>query len=103
MLTHQIESVQLATDEDTKLFFASVDGLTNILKSVVVTKEEREITRITIRKLPDDYDVEKRGVSIKPEITRFEVEGIVRTRYASLQRYKLLKSQSAAASSKVGS
>ena len=65
MLTHQIENVQLATDEDTKLFFASVDGLTNILKSVVVTKEEREITRIIICNLPDNYDVGKRGILLK--------------------------------------
>ena len=75
-----------AADEDPKLFFAHVDGLTNTLKSVGVTKEEREITRIIIiRNLSDDYDVEKRGVLTKPEITRFEVEEIVRTRYAALQ------------------
>ena len=58
LLSHQLESAKMATDENPKLFFARVDGLTNTLKSVGVAKEEREITRIIIRNLPDDYDVE---------------------------------------------
>ena len=64
LLTHQLENAQMAADEDPKLFFARIDGLINTLKLVGVTKEEREITRIIIRNLPDDYDVEKRGVLI---------------------------------------
>ena len=83
LLTHQHENAQMAADEDPKLFFARVDGLINTLKSVGVAKEEREITRIIIRNLPDDYDVEKRGVLITPEISRFEVEEIARTRCAA--------------------
>ena len=80
----------MATNEDPGLFFARIDGLLNTLKSVGVTKEERKITRIIIRTVPDNYDLEKRGVLIKLEISRFEVGEIVRTRYAALQRSKLL-------------
>ena len=87
----------MATDEDPKLFFARVDGIINTLRSAGITKEEREITRIIIRNLPDDYDVERRGVLMKPDITRFEMEEIVRTRHAALRRSKLSQSQFQAA------
>ena len=50
----------MAKDEDPKLFFARVDGLSNTLRTVGITKDEREITRIIIRSLSDDYDDEKR-------------------------------------------
>ena len=102
LITYQLENAQMAADEDPKLFLARRDGLINTLKSVGVTKEEREITGIIIRNLPNGYEVERRGVLIKPEISRSEVEEVVRTRFAALQRSKLLKSQSAAASSTVG-
>ena len=82
----------MVADEDSKLFFARVDGITNTLKSVGIMTEEREITRIIIRNLSDDYDAEKRGVLLKLDITRFDVEEIVRTRYAAQQGSKLLKS-----------
>ena len=73
----------MAKDEDPGLFFARVDGISNTLKSVGITKEEHEITRIIIRNLSEDYDVEKRGILLKCDITHFEVEGVVRTRYAA--------------------
>ena len=86
---HQLENVEMAKDEDPKLFFARVDGISNTLRSVGAVKNEGEITRIIIRNLSDDYDVEKRGVLLKSDITRFEVRGGVRTRYAAKQREKL--------------
>ena len=61
LLTHQLENAQMAADEDPKLFFARIDRLINTLRSVGVTKEGREITRIIIRNLPDEYDVERQG------------------------------------------
>ena len=68
-----------------------------------IVKEEREIVRIIIRNMSDDYDVERRGILLKSDITRFEVEEVVRTRYAAQQRSKLIQPQSTASSSKVGS
>ena len=58
LLIHELENVQMAPDEDPKLFFARVDGLTNTLKSVGVTEQEREITQIIIRNISDDFNVE---------------------------------------------
>ena len=64
MLTHHIKHAQMAAEEDPKLVFARIDGLINTLKSVGVTKEEREITRIVIRNLPDENEVERRGFQL---------------------------------------
>ena len=83
LLSHQLDNAKMTSDEDPKLFFARVDGMINTLRSAGITKEEREITRTIIRNLPDDYDVERRGVLMKPDITRVEVEEIVRTRHAA--------------------
>ena len=91
LVVHQLENIQMAAGEDLKLFLARVDGISNTLKSVGIVKEERDIVRIGVRNLSDDYDVEKRGVLLKSDITRFEVEEVVRTRYAAKQREKLLK------------
>ena len=83
LLTDQLDNARMGTDEDPKLFFARVDGIINTLRSAGITKEEREVTRIIIRNLPEDYDVERRGVLLKPDISRVEVEEIVRTRHAA--------------------
>ena len=83
LLTDQLDNARMGTDEDPKLFFARIDGIINALRSAGITKEEREVTRIIIRNLPEDYDVERRGVLLKPDITRIEVEEIVRTRHAA--------------------
>ena len=88
---HELENIQMTAGEDPKLFFARVDRISNTLKSAGIVKEEREIVRIIVRNLSDDYDVEKRGILLKSDITRFEVEEVVRTRYAAKQREKLLK------------
>ena len=92
----------MGANEDPKLIFARADGLSNTLRTVGITKDEREITRIIIRSLSDDYDVEKRGVLLKRDITRFEVEEVLRTRYAARQQEKLQQPQSTASSSKAG-
>ena len=83
LLLHQLENVEMAKDEDPKLFFARVDGISNTLRSVGIVKEEREIVRIIVRNLSDDYDVEKRGALLRRDISRLEVEETVRTRYAA--------------------
>ena len=102
LLLHQLENVEMAKDEDPKLFFARVDGIFNTLRSVGIVKEEREIVRIIVRNLSDDYDVEKRAALLRRDITRLEMEEIVRTRYAARQRTKLLQAKSTASSSKAG-
>ena len=49
-----------------------------------IVKEEREIVRIIIRNLSDEYMVEKRSHPLTmPNISRFEVEETVRASYAN--------------------
>ena len=84
LLVRQRETVQMEVGEDPKIYFARVDKLLNILKSVGIVKEEQEIMRIIIRNLPDQYMVEKRSYpSTMPNISRFEVEETVRASYAN--------------------
>ena len=84
LLVRQLETVQMEVGEDPKIYFARVDKLLNTLKSVGIVKEEREIVRITIRNLYDEYMVEKRShLLTMPNISRFEVEETVRASYAN--------------------
>ena len=84
LLVRQLETVQMVVDEDPKLYFARVDKLLNTLKSVGIVKEKREIVRIIIRILSDEYMVEKRSHPLAmPNLSRFEVEETVRVSYAN--------------------
>ena len=72
LLVRKLESVQIEVGEDPKTYFARVDKLLNTLKSVGIAKEEREIVRIIIRNLSDEYMVEKRSYPLTmPNISRF--------------------------------
>ena len=80
----QLETVQMEVGEDPKIYFVRVDKLLNTLKSVEIVKDEREIVRIIIPNLSDEYMVEKRSHSLTmPNISRFEVEETVRASYAN--------------------
>ena len=69
----QLETVQMEVGEDPKINFARVDKLLNTLESVGIVKEEREIVRIIILNLSDEYMVEKRSYPLTmPNISRFE-------------------------------
>ena len=71
----QLETVQMEVGEDPKIYFARVDKLLNTLDSVGIMKEEREIVRIIIRNLSDEYMVKKRSHPLTmPNTSRFEVE-----------------------------
>ena len=73
LLVRQLETVQMVVDEDPKIYFARVNTLLNTLKSVGIVKEEREIVRIIIRNLFNEYEVEKRSHPlIRPNICRFK-------------------------------
>ena len=84
LLVRQLETVQMELGEDPRIYFARVDKLLNTLKSVGIVKEKREIVRIIIRNLSDEYMVEKRSYPLTmPNISRFEVEETVRASYAN--------------------
>ena len=75
LLVRQLETVQMEVGEDPKIYFARVDKLLNTLDSVGIMKEEREIVRIIIRNLSDEYMVKKRSHPLTmPNTSRFEVE-----------------------------
>ena len=61
LLVRQLETVQMVVGEYPKIHFARVDKLLNTLKYVGIVKEEREIVRINIRNLSNEYVVEKRS------------------------------------------
>ena len=83
LLVRQLETVQMEVGEGPKIYFARVDELLNTLKSVEIVKEEREIVRIVIRNLSNEYMVEKRSHPLTmPNISRFEVQETVRDLYA---------------------
>ena len=78
----QLETVQMVVGEDPKIYFARVDKIPNTLKSVGIVKKEREIVRMIIRNLSDEYMVEKRSHPLTmPNISRFKVEEAVRASY----------------------
>ena len=84
LLVRQLETVQMEVGEDPKIYFARVNKLLNTLKSVGIVKEEREIVRIIIRNLSDEYMVEKRNHPLTmPNISRLEVEETFRASYAN--------------------
>ena len=80
----QLETVQMVVGGDPKIHFARVDKLLNTQKSVRIVKEEREIVRIIVRNLSNEYVVERCSHPLtRPNISRFEVEKIVRASYAN--------------------
>ena len=84
LLVRQPETVQMEVGEDPKIYFARVDKRLNTLKSVGIVKEEREIVRIIVINLSDEYMVEKRSHPLTMlNISRFEVEETVRASYAN--------------------
>ena len=83
-LVRQLEIFQMVVGEDPKIYFARVDKPLKTLKSVGIVKEEREIVRIIIRNLSNEYVVEKRSHPLaRPNISRCEVEETVRASYAN--------------------
>ena len=83
LLVRQLETVQMKVGGDPKIYFARVYKLLNTLKSAGIVKEEREIVRIIIRNLSDEYMVKRSHPLTMPNISRFEVEETVRASYAN--------------------
>ena len=91
LLVRQLETTKMLDDEDPKLFFARLDKILNTLKSVGIVKEEREIVQIIKRNLSSEYDVELRAMTTQPnrQVSRLEVEQIVRNSYATRKTREL--------------
>ena len=84
LLMRQLGTVQVVVGEDLKIYCARANKLLNTLKSVGIVKEEREIVRIIIRNVSDEYMVGKRSHPLTMlNISRFEAEETIRASYAS--------------------
>ena len=100
LLVHQLETVQTVGGKGSKIYFARVDKILNTLMSIGIVKEKREIVRIIIRNLSNEYEVEKRSHPLtRPNLCRFEVEGTVRASYAN-RKYRDLGKLSVAVPAK---
>ena len=75
----QLETIQMFPGGDPTLFLARVDKLINTIRVVVIEKFEGDIIQTIVRKLSDDYDVDKRSSLSPSDITRPSVEYTIRT------------------------
>ena len=93
LLVGQLETINIFSGEDPKLFLAKVDKLVNTMRVVGIEKSEGEIVQIVVRQLSDDYDVEKRYSLSLSNITRAFVKHIIHISYANRKVKELNKPQ----------
>ena len=65
-------------------FFSRVDKIVGAFASLGVPKSEGDVNRKLIRVLTADYDIERRTLLNRDEITREEIENIVRQMHLRL-------------------
>ena len=93
LLVGQLETIQMFTGEDPKLFLARVDKLVNTMRVIGIEQSEREIIQIIVRQLSDDYDVEKCSSLFSSGITGAFVDHTIRTSYVNRKVKELKKPQ----------
>ena len=77
-------AVQIEKVEELMIFFSRVDKIVGTLASLGVPKSEGDVNRKLARVLAADYDIEQRTLLYRDEITRAEIESIVRERHLRL-------------------
>ena len=65
-------------------FFSRVDKIVGTLASLSVPKSEGDVNRKLVRVLTANYEIEQRTRLYRDEITRAEIESIVRQRHLRL-------------------
>ena len=78
------DAVQMEKGEEPMKFFSRVDKIVGTLASLGVPKSEGEVNRKLVRVLTADYEIEQRTLLYRDEITRAEIESIVRQRHLRL-------------------
>ncbi|CAN0346460.1 unnamed protein product, partial [Scytosiphon promiscuus] len=92
-----LENVHYEGEEHPDTFLARVDGMLNTLSNAGVRKSDEEVSRIIVRQLPDKlFSIEKRSRLTDPNLSRSQIEGIIRSAYAR-QRAEQLRRPSASA------
>ncbi|CAN0296239.1 unnamed protein product, partial [Scytosiphon promiscuus] len=99
LMERELDMVRNYVGEDPKLFFVRVDKLKNALHHAGITKTEVEIVDIILRNLSSDYDVEKKSRLAEFNLSRDQVERIVRKAYAN-RKVEELRNQLAPSSAK---
>ncbi|CAB1098118.1 unnamed protein product [Ectocarpus sp. CCAP 1310/34] len=96
LLVAELDNITMSDDEDPKLFFSRVAQLETKLRAVGIAKSDQEVVQILVRQLPARYDVEKRTSLSKRDLTRAELQDVVRGRYATLKASEMRERGSAA-------
>ena len=78
------DAVKMEKGEEPMKFFGRVDKIVGILTSLGVPKSVDDVNRKLVRVLTDDYEIEQRTLLYRDEITRAEIENIVRQRHLRL-------------------
>ena len=78
------DAVKIQKGEEPMIVFTRVDKIASTLASLGVPKSEGDENRKLVRVLTDDYEIEQRTLLYRDEITRADVENIVRQRYLRL-------------------
>ena len=82
------EAVRMEKGEEPMKFFSRVDKVVGILASLGVSKSEGDVNRKLVRTLTPDYEMEQRMVLYRENVSRAEIEAIVRQRYLNLPASK---------------
>ena len=72
--------------EEPMRFFARVDKILGVLGSLGVYLPVEDVNLKIVEVLTDDYEFEQRTILYKDDITRAEIEAIVRQRYTIMSR-----------------
>ena len=76
--------VHMEKGEEPMKLFSRVDKIVGTLASLGVPKSEGDVNRRLLRVLTADYEIEQRTLLYRDEITRAEIESIVRQRHLRL-------------------
>ena len=77
--------------EDPMRFFACVDKIVGVSGSLGVHLPVEDVTLKIVEVVTADYEFEQRTILYKDDITRAEIEAIVRQRYTIMSRNTSMK------------
>ena len=82
------DSAKMETGEEPMKYFRWIDKIVGVLASLGVVKSVADVNRKIIMTLTSDYEIEERTILYREDVTRAEIESIIRQRYLRLPRKK---------------
>ena len=70
--------------EEPMKYFGRIDKIVGVLASLVVVKSVADVNRKIITTVTSDYEIEQRTIFYREDVTRAEIESIIRQRYLRL-------------------